>query len=105
MRLNCFATSTPWNTMTASFVWTGLLTLPDRGLQPVRATATSPPVSTIVVHGGAGRETSEDRAARDAGIARALEAGWAVLTAGGDALDAAVASVVVLEDDPHFNAG
>jgi beta-aspartyl-peptidase (threonine type) len=62
-------------------------------------------VSTIVVHGGAGRETLEDRAARDTGIACALEAGWAVLAAGGDALDAAVAAVVVLEDDPHFNAG
>jgi beta-aspartyl-peptidase (threonine type) len=31
--------------------------------------------------------------------------GWAVLARGGSALDAAVAAVVTLEDDPAFNAG
>jgi len=36
---------------------------------------------------------------------RAVDAGWAVLAAGGDAIDAVVAAVVVLEDDPLFNAG
>ena len=59
----------------------------------------------IAVHGGAGREVPEDRAARAAGLERAAEAGWSVLAAGGAALDAVVAAVVVLEDDPHFNAG
>lgn len=62
-----------------------------------------PPV--IVVHGGAGRDDPEDRDARHAGVLRAAEAGWATLAAGGSALDAVVAAVVVLEDDPAFNAG
>ena len=57
------------------------------------------------MHGGAGGETSADREPRRAGVQAAAEAGWAVLAAGGSALDAAVAAVVVLEDDPHFNAG
>lgn len=35
----------------------------------------------------------------------ALDAGAAVLAAGGSALDAVEAAVVVLEDDPRFNAG
>jgi len=57
------------------------------------------------VHGGAGSEAAEARAPRRAGLARAAEAGWQVLARGGSALDAVVEAVVVLEDDPHFNAG
>jgi beta-aspartyl-peptidase (threonine type) len=59
----------------------------------------------IVVHGGAGvwPEDSHERA-RD-GVERAIEAGHAVLAGGGDALAAVQAAVVVLEDDPVFNAG
>jgi beta-aspartyl-peptidase (threonine type) len=59
----------------------------------------------IAVHGGAGRELADDRPQRHAALACAAEAGWQVLVAGGAALDAAVAAVAVLEDDPHFNAG
>ncbi len=59
----------------------------------------------LVVHGGAGRIPGEARPARARGIARALDAGWAVLARGGSAVDAVVAAVAVLEDDPHFNAG
>jgi beta-aspartyl-peptidase (threonine type) len=62
-------------------------------------------VPMIVVHGGAGREAPADVAPRRAGVRRAVDAGWAVLAAGGAPLDAVVAAVVVLEDDPHFNAG
>jgi beta-aspartyl-peptidase (threonine type) len=61
--------------------------------------------AAIVVHGGAGRAAPEDREPRRTGVARAAQAGWAVLAAGGTALDAVVAAVVVLEDDPQFNAG
>src|SRR5207249_647686 len=43
--------------------------------------------------------------ARRQGVERAAAAGWAVLAAGGHALDAVIAAVGVLEDDPHFNAG
>jgi beta-aspartyl-peptidase (threonine type) len=62
-------------------------------------------VKVIAVHGGAGREAAGDRAPRRAGVARAAEAGWDVLAHGGHALDAVIAAVAVLEDDPWFNAG
>jgi isoaspartyl peptidase/L-asparaginase-like protein (Ntn-hydrolase superfamily) len=39
------------------------------------------------------------------GPRRAVDAALAVLEAGGEPLDAALAGVVVLEDDPRFNAG
>jgi beta-aspartyl-peptidase (threonine type) len=61
----------------------------------------------IVVHGGAGRLPA-DGARLDrmrVGAAAAVEAGHAVLAAGGSALEAVEAAVVVLEDDPEFNAG
>jgi beta-aspartyl-peptidase (threonine type) len=61
----------------------------------------------IVVHGGAGGAIADpERAERmRAGAAVAIEAGHAVLAGGGAALDAVEAAVVVLEDDPEFNAG
>jgi L-asparaginase / beta-aspartyl-peptidase len=61
----------------------------------------------IVVHGGAGGlPRDEERLARvRSGAAAAVEAGHAVLSTGGTALDAVEAAVVVLEDDPEFNAG
>ncbi len=40
-----------------------------------------------------------------AGCDAAAVAGWAVLASGGAALDAVIAAVTVLEDDPVFNAG
>lgn len=64
----------------------------------------------IVVHGGAGViERSAlgpegDKAYRE-GLDRAIHAGAAVLDRGGSALDAVEATLHVLEDDPHFNAG
>ncbi len=61
----------------------------------------------IVVHGGAGG-LPRDGARRDrmhAGAAAAVEAGHAVLAAGRTSLEAVEAAVVVLEDDPEFNAG
>jgi beta-aspartyl-peptidase (threonine type) len=63
----------------------------------------------IAVHGGAGvlaRETAslQERAYLD-GLGEALDAGYAVLERGGSSLDAAIAAVVVLEDNPLFNAG
>ena len=39
------------------------------------------------------------------GCQRALTAGWAVLNSGGRALDAIEAAIVVLENDPVFDAG
>ena len=65
---------------------------------------------TLAVHGGAGtiaRDTMTAAAETGyrAGLEAALRAGHAVLAAGGAAMDAVVAAVVVLEDDPLFNAG
>jgi hypothetical protein len=39
------------------------------------------------------------------GMEASLTAGQAVLASGGSALDAVVAAVMCMEDDPHFNAG
>ena len=61
----------------------------------------------IVVHGGAGG-LPRDAARVDrmrAGAAAAVEAGHAVLAGGGTSLEAVEAAVVMLEDDPDFNAG
>ena len=64
----------------------------------------------LVIHGGAGvierdqLSAAEEQAIR-ADLEAALEAGNVVLAAGGSALDAAQAAVVVLEESPRFNAG
>jgi L-asparaginase / beta-aspartyl-peptidase len=59
----------------------------------------------LIVHGGAWDIPDEAVAACESGCKRALEAGWSVLAAGGAALDAIEAAIVVLEDDPVFDAG
>jgi beta-aspartyl-peptidase (threonine type) len=59
----------------------------------------------LIVHGGAWDIPDEAVAACESGCRRALEAGWAVLAVGGAALDAIEAAIVVLEDDPVFDAG
>ncbi|HEX3762443.1 MAG TPA: isoaspartyl peptidase/L-asparaginase [Kofleriaceae bacterium] len=60
---------------------------------------------SIIVHGGAGLVTAERYDRLRAGVRAAAEVGSAVLDADGSALDAVVAAVRVLEDDPEFNAG
>jgi beta-aspartyl-peptidase (threonine type) len=62
-------------------------------------------VTAIVVHGGAGRVPAERHDRLRAGVRAAAAAGDAILAAGGSAIDAVVAAVRVLEDDPEFNAG
>ena len=64
----------------------------------------------LVIHGGAGTilkkfMTAEKEDAYRAGLTASLKAGYAVLKAGGAALEAAQAAVVVMEDNPLFNAG
>ncbi len=62
--------------------------------------------TALIVHGGAGaRGPAEERGARKRAIMNAVKAGSSVLRDGGSALDAVIASVVILEDDPLFNAG
>lgn len=62
-------------------------------------------MTAIIVHGGAGATPSERHARLCAGVRAAAAVGDAILAAGGSALDAVVAAVRVLEDDPEFNAG
>lgn len=64
----------------------------------------------LSIHGGAGTlpraEMSGERELNyRAGLAAALDAGFAVLQAGGASLDAVTRAVMVLEDNPLFNAG
>jgi beta-aspartyl-peptidase (threonine type) len=59
----------------------------------------------IIVHGGAGRIRNHELPPKLAGCRAAALTGWNVLQRGGSALDAAETAVVVLEDDPLFNAG
>ncbi len=59
----------------------------------------------LIVHGGAWNIPDEAVAACQAGCRRALETGWAILQSGGVAVDAVEAAIVVLEDDPMFDAG
>jgi beta-aspartyl-peptidase (threonine type) len=60
----------------------------------------------IAIHGGAGVLRSEKPAGKQrAALRRALDAGYDILKQGGSSLDAVAAAVVVMEDDPLFNAG
>ncbi|MFC1225247.1 isoaspartyl peptidase/L-asparaginase family protein [Pedobacter sp. BG31] len=64
----------------------------------------------MVIHGGAGtilkkNMTPEKEAAYVAALTKALQAGYAEIKAGKSSLDAVEATIHVLENDPHFNAG
>lgn len=74
------------------------------------AQAQETPRWSLAIHGGAGviersSLTPEQDAAYRAALQGALDAGSAVLTSGGSALDAVQAAVQLMEDDPLFNAG
>jgi beta-aspartyl-peptidase (threonine type) len=60
---------------------------------------------TLLVHGGAWAIPDDAAAAHENGVRNALEAGHRILTRGGTAIDAVEAAVIVLEDDPTFDAG
>jgi L-asparaginase / beta-aspartyl-peptidase len=60
---------------------------------------------SLIVHGGAWDIPDDAVEACQTGCQRALAAGWSVLTSGGSALDAVEAAIVVLENDPVFDAG
>jgi beta-aspartyl-peptidase (threonine type) len=64
----------------------------------------------LAIHGGAGTlpraEAGGDKErSYRAGLAAALDAGYAVLQQGGTSLEAVTRAVMALEDDPLFNAG
>lgn len=65
---------------------------------------------SIALHGGAGTierslMTAERETAYKSGLKQALSAGYGVLKSGGSAVDAVIAAVVELENNPLFNAG
>jgi len=65
---------------------------------------------SMVIHGGAGTilksdMTPELEKAYQVGLEEALNAGYGILEAGGDAMSAVTAAVVKLEDNLLFNAG
>jgi beta-aspartyl-peptidase (threonine type) len=60
---------------------------------------------SLIVHGGAWDIPDEAMDACNSGCRLALSAGWSVLARGGSALDAVEAAIVVLEDEPVFDAG
>jgi len=57
----------------------------------------------LIVHGGAASVPDDERDARQAAVERARDAGWAAI--GHGALEAAVAAVRHMEDEPLLNAG
>lgn len=59
----------------------------------------------LIVHGGAWNIPDESVDRCKAGCLAALTAGWSILLSGGSAIDAIEAAIVVLEDDPVFDAG
>ncbi|MBB5016837.1 beta-aspartyl-peptidase (threonine type) [Chitinivorax tropicus] len=68
------------------------------------------PPFVLAIHGGAGTIRRQDltpdqEAALLAGLHAALDAGQAILAQRGSALDAVIAAVSALEDNPLFNAG
>jgi beta-aspartyl-peptidase (threonine type) len=60
---------------------------------------------SLIVHGGAWDIPDDAIDACNSGCRRALAAGWSILASGGSALDAVEAAIIVLEDDPVFDAG
>ncbi len=59
----------------------------------------------LILHGGAWDIPDEAVDACKSGCHRALTAGWSILSRGGSALDAIESAIMVLEDDPVFDAG
>ncbi len=65
---------------------------------------------SIAIHGGAGTldpdaMTPERRAAYEAALQEALDAGSQILADGGSAMEAIQAAIIPMEDNPLFNAG
>ena len=59
----------------------------------------------IIVHGGAGDWPSKLHKQGLSGVGIAADRGFRILSKGGSALDAVEAAIVVMEDNPVFNAG
>ena len=83
----------------------------EPGKIPTRESTTDKKAQvTLVIHGGAGtitkgNMTPEQERAYHAALEQSLNAGYAVLAAGGKSTDAVIAAITILEDSPLFNAG
>ncbi|HOP32705.1 MAG TPA: isoaspartyl peptidase/L-asparaginase family protein [Candidatus Hydrothermia bacterium] len=62
-------------------------------------------MKAMILHGGVGKVKNEKRDRVEAGLKRAIEAGYKILCEKNDALVACETAVNVLEDEPVFNAG
>ena len=65
---------------------------------------------TLAIHGGAGNITpammnAQQEEEYNIGLTAALDAGYKVLAGGGSSMDAVVAAIIELENNPIFNAG
>jgi L-asparaginase / beta-aspartyl-peptidase len=81
-------------------------------LASFRCLAQGPPEKSyvLVIHGGAGAMSRASMSAEKerqyrAALDKALDAGNAILKRGGSAVDAVVAAIITMEDNPMFNAG
>src|SRR5687767_13850060 len=94
-----------------SLLVSALLALMATALPTLSAASTAARPFGLVIHGGAGAAITRENlppaleAQYRLELGRALDAGYAVLAAGGTALDAVVAAIKPLEDSPLFNAG
>lgn len=61
--------------------------------------------TALILHGGAWRIDPAEHADHLRGVRVAAEAAWALLQNGASALDAVERAVMILEDDPTFDAG
>jgi L-asparaginase / beta-aspartyl-peptidase len=60
---------------------------------------------SLIIHGGAWNIPEELMQECRDGIRRGLTAGWSILNSGGPAIEAVQAAIIILEDDPVFDAG
>ncbi|MGB3739571.1 MAG: isoaspartyl peptidase/L-asparaginase, partial [Pontixanthobacter sp.] len=87
-----------------------LLSLFASPLAAQEAEPEAEPRWSFAIHGGAGTMdrdgmTPAQQAEYKAALQNALDIGAGILRDGGDAADAVKAAIVVMEDDPKFNAG
>jgi L-asparaginase / beta-aspartyl-peptidase len=93
-----------------SFLLSMLLLAACSAAAPAQPTAPHVTKWAIAIHGGGGEEEwlhmdAATAAAYHSSLARALDAGAAVLNKGGRSIDAVETAIKLLEDDPLFNAG
>jgi L-asparaginase / beta-aspartyl-peptidase len=95
---------------TSVFILLVIILLPLFGIGQQSLKRETKPDYVLVIHGGAGamdrsKMSAEAEDAYKSGLMAALEAGEKILKSGGSSTDAIVAAILLLEDNPLFNAG